>query len=205
MTSIDGLGMMRIRLRSDDGTATEEYPELLADLRGLLDSFARADPRSEEVRELRRSIEAMRRITDARAVAEEGRPFGSGGLGADDQRMHTAVPELQVESLTPAELRASVTFGDYFLGVNGATHGGIVAAAFDEALGRLAAGVSPCRTASLSVAFRAVTPIGRRLDIRATVGRIEGRKCFVHGKLLDGGVVCAEADALFIELRPGQA
>ena len=61
-----------------------------------------------------------------------------------------------------------------------------------------------CRTAYLTTQYRNVTPIGERLELRAHMESAQGRKRFITGQLWHA-IPCAEADALFIELKPGQA
>jgi acyl-coenzyme A thioesterase PaaI-like protein len=102
------------------------------------------------------------------------------------------------------QLHATVTFGQFYVGGNGAVHGGAIPLLFDDVLGRLALTGRPmCRTAHLGVDFRRVTPLGRPLRVEARFEREEGRKRFLYGALRDGDELCAEARALFIELRDG--
>jgi acyl-CoA thioesterase FadM len=54
------------------------------------------------------------------------------------------------------------------------------------------------RTASLTVDYRSLTPIGTELVVEGWVDRVDGRKIFVSGRLLDGDRVCAEAHGLFV-------
>jgi hypothetical protein len=49
-----------------------------------------------------------------------------------------------------------------------------------------------------------VTPTGRRLELDATLDRVQGRKRFVSGRLRDGTTAVADAEGLFVELLPGQ-
>lgn len=102
------------------------------------------------------------------------------------------------------ELSATVTFGQFYIGGNGAVHGGAIPLMFDDALGRLAITGRPiCRTAHLAVDFRRVTPVARPLRVEARFEREEGRKRFLSGALYDGDQLCADAHALFVELREG--
>jgi acyl-coenzyme A thioesterase PaaI-like protein len=97
------------------------------------------------------------------------------------------------------------TLGRRFLGGRDAAHGGAIPLLFDEVLGVVAnIGRSFTRTAYLNVNFRAITPIDEPLRFEATVDRGEGRKWFINGRLLWNDTVCADAEGLFIELRPGQ-
>jgi acyl-coenzyme A thioesterase PaaI-like protein len=103
------------------------------------------------------------------------------------------------------QVTGTVTLGRYYLGGNGAAHGGAVPLLFDEVMGRLAStGRKPARTAYLHVNFRAITPIDTELRLETHFDREEGRKRFLVGTLYHGDVLCADAEALFVELRPGQ-
>lgn len=121
-------------------------------------------------------------------------------------RGHPFLPAAVVDSWTDTEVRAHVTFTRYFLGGNGAATGGAHAVLFNEILGRLSAGGGRpmSRTAYIHVNYRRVTPVGRRLELEARIDRIEGRKRFASGRLLDGAVTVADAHGLFIQLLPGQ-
>jgi len=100
----------------------------------------------------------------------------------------------------------TVTFGDFHRGENGAAHGGAVSTFFDEVCGTLANAVAgrPARTAFLHVDYRSVTLVGVEHAFTATVSRVEGRKHWVTGTLHAGDRLVAEAQSLFVTLRPGQ-
>ena len=86
-------------------------------------------------------------------------------------------------------------------------HGGSIAALFDSVLGYTAAKLtrSPYqRTAFLHVNYRNIVPIEKELLLDAGIERIDGRKIFVDGRITDGETVLADAEALFVRLRPGQ-
>jgi hypothetical protein len=72
-------------------------------------------------------------------------------------------------------------------------------------MGRLAnTGRPPSRTAFLHVNYRTITPIETRLSIEAHFESEEGRKRILRGVIRDGDTVCADAEGLFVALRPGQ-
>jgi acyl-coenzyme A thioesterase PaaI-like protein len=103
-------------------------------------------------------------------------------------------------------LHGRVRFSAFYLGGNGAVHGGALPSLFDEILGRVANHGRPiCRTAYLKVDYRSVTPIDRDLRIQAHIERIEGRKRYAYAAMFDGEVLTCEAHGLFIELREGAA
>jgi hypothetical protein len=121
-------------------------------------------------------------------------------------RGHPFLPPHVVDEWTDTHVRAHITFARFHLGGNGAAMGGAHAVLFNEILGRLSAGGGRplSRTAYLHVNYRSVTPIGRRLELDATLDRVDGRKRFVSGRLLDGTVTVADAEGLFVELLAGQ-
>lgn len=98
-------------------------------------------------------------------------------------------------------------FRRYHLGRNGAVHGGVLGLLFDSLLGFTAAKLTKSmyqRTAHLGIDYRQIVPIGKELQVDAGIDRIDGRKIFVSGRVLDDGVVLTEGDALFVRLKPGQ-
>ncbi len=180
------------------------YAELIDELQGFLHAFAAADLSAGDMREMRDRLAVMRAEAEQRAVPEVERRFGRG------RRRHTGVhammPEVETLRLDDEQFLGRTRIGDFFLGVNSAAHGGVVALIFDEILGRLSAGLHrpPSRTAYLHTDFRAITPTNELLTVKARVERIDGRKRFLLGEIWHGEVLCAEAQALFVELRPGQ-
>jgi hypothetical protein len=119
-------------------------------------------------------------------------------------RGQALVPVVHFDDATRATGR--VTFGRYYLGENGAVHGGVIALLFDELMGRLAtaSGGIPSRTAYLHVNYRRITPAGRELRVKCQVERREGRKFYIVGVLLHGDTICADFEGLFLALLPGQ-
>lgn len=98
-------------------------------------------------------------------------------------------------------------FPRFYLGRNGAAHGGAIGLLFDSVLGYAAAvltGERTQRTAFLHIDYRAIVPIGHTLAVRAELTGVEGRKITVAAKVYDGDVLLTEAHALFLKLRPGQ-
>lgn len=113
---------------------------------------------------------------------------------------------LDVE-IVDGRIVGTTIFRRFHLGRNGAVHGGSVAHLFDSLLGFTAFKLSESkkqRTAFLHVNYRKIVPIGRELQVESGIDRIEGRKIFVAGRVCDGVDVLAEAEALFVMLKPGQ-
>lgn len=106
---------------------------------------------------------------------------------------------------------ATVELGAAFEGAPGRSHGGIVAAIFDDVLGYLLTFVNtPGFTGELTVRYHAATPIGQRLQFRARSEGRDGRKlhCSAEARVVaDGpapGEVVASAEATFIAVDPAR-
>ncbi|MEX2626721.1 MAG: PaaI family thioesterase, partial [Ilumatobacteraceae bacterium] len=102
------------------------------------------------------------------------------------------------------EAVAEVSLGAAFEGAPGRSHGGIVAAIFDDVLGYLLTlRQEPGFTGELTVRYLAPTPIGQPLRFRARVEQREGRKLQTTAEARvigpDGeGEVVASARATFV-------
>lgn len=92
---------------------------------------------------------------------------------------------------------------DHHQGAPGLAHGGLLACAFDEALGSLnwLLGATAV-TARLECDFRRPVPTGSELVITAHVTGVVGRKVYMaaEGALGDGGPIAVTATALFIQV-----
>ncbi len=96
-----------------------------------------------------------------------------------------------------------VTLGPAFEGAPGRAHGGVVAALFDETMGLvLSIASTPAFTGRLAVTYRAPTPLGEPLEVRARLAGRTGRKMTITAALTGAGRVLAEAEGLFITVDP---
>ncbi|CAN7565665.1 PaaI family thioesterase [Phenylobacterium sp. LjRoot225] len=179
------------------------YGEMIDLLRGFLDKVSGARPDPATLADLTHDLKAWSERLQACAVEERDQLFAR--LLDQPGRGQTMSPALVVEKQEVGDFRGHVTFGRYFLGVNGAVHGGTLPLMFDEVLGRAAGQPGlRLRTAYLKTDFRALTPLDTRLEVRGWLDRQEGRKYFVRGELRHGDVVCADAEGLFVALKPDQ-
>lgn len=122
-------------------------------------------------------------------------------------RGHALLPPYFIEDEDETSIRARVTFTRFFLGGNGASHGGAQPLLFDDLLGRVANHHQPgvARTAFLKVNYRKITPIDVELRAEVSLDRIDGRKRWCSGRLIDpAGDVVADVEALFLQLLAGQ-
>ncbi|AZG45471.1 hotdog domain-containing protein [Gordonia insulae] len=180
------------------------YPDLLTQVRRLQDAVVGASAPNETIVAVARHLSEIASELEQYEVPEAQAPVGT---RTDlPGRGHPFLVPHVVDSWTDSRVEAHVTFTRFYLGGNGAAHGGALPLLFDEVLGRLSSGGGRkvARTAYLHVNYRHITPIGRRLELEATFDREEGRKRYISARLRDGDVVVADADGLFVELRPGQ-
>ncbi len=97
------------------------------------------------------------------------------------------------------EVIATVILGPAFEGAPGRAHGGIVAALFDETMGAVLPSLGTLAyTGSLTINYRAPTPIGTRLEFRARVVKRSGRKVTLEATADAGGQRFADASGVFI-------
>ncbi|MGB3602496.1 MAG: PaaI family thioesterase [Gordonia sp. (in: high G+C Gram-positive bacteria)] len=195
--------------RADFEVTTEiggpHYGEMIEQVRTLMDKVRYAAPSPELADEVIANLRGLNEKLDAVAVDEWTTPSGT---RIDlPSRGNITLPPYEIIDGGPDGVHAAVTFRRFHLGGNGVAHGGHVAVAFDD-LGGMAAALKlrgVARTAYLTVQYRSLTPLDKPLDLRVWVDRFEGRKYYVVGTIHDGDRLCAEVDALFIALKPGQA
>jgi hypothetical protein len=122
-------------------------------------------------------------------------------------RGHPLLPPYFVDGEDESSLSGRVTFTRFYLGGNGAAHGGSHPLLFDDILGRVMNHHQPgvARTAGLTVNYRRITPIDVELRFDATRDRVEGRKRWGSARLFDpAGLLVADCEALFLQLLAGQ-
>ncbi|MDM2347277.1 Uncharacterized protein, possibly involved in aromatic compounds catabolism [Mycobacteroides abscessus subsp. abscessus] len=182
-----------------------DYGRFIDALRTLQDRARAALPPDAVVTELADQLEAMNKLLAPYEVSEWDSP--SGRRTDLPLRGNILLVPMTIESFDNGVLTGTATFGRYHLGRNGAVHGGCLGLLFDTIFGTgslLLTDLRKLRTAYLNINYRKVTPIEKELRYDCTLARVEGRKVFMTGRLLDGDEVLAEADALFVKLNPGQ-
>jgi acyl-coenzyme A thioesterase PaaI-like protein len=121
------------------------------------------------------------------------------GVGEGGLRMRfTAGEDLTIDG--------TFTVEPHHQGAPGLAHGGVLATAFDEALGALQTFFrEPAVTASLQTRFRRPVPVGTVLHLHTRVDGRDGRKLWTSGDArLDGpeGPIAVQAEALFVFVPP---
>jgi len=112
------------------------------------------------------------------------------------------LPRPAGEGLT--EYEAWFAFDERHQAGPGLVHGGLVAAALDEACGLLATWYRfPAVTARIFVRYRRPVPINTELLVEARLTSERGRRLRVEGRISDGSDVLAEARAAFLHVPLG--
>jgi len=188
----------------DFGGKGDPWVRMTDELRTFLDNVATMAFDRPLVEELTEVLESWNRALPSSAAPEGTRAFGRSAQAHG--RGQTMTPRIVLERVDAGSATGTVRFGRYFLGRNGAVHGGAIPLMFDEILGRLSnsGGRAVGRTAYLTTNYRSITPVDTELDVRAWVVSEEGRKRTLRAELRHGDVLCADAEGLFVALRPGQ-
>jgi acyl-coenzyme A thioesterase PaaI-like protein len=119
--------------------------------------------------------------------------------GCGDNPHGIALPTPRAEGADPYE--ATFRFDERHQGGPGIVHGGLVAAALDEACGLLATWYRfPTVTARIFVRFRRPVPINVDLAVAARVTGERGRRIHVDGELRGDVENLAEARAAFLHV-----
>lgn len=99
------------------------------------------------------------------------------------------------------DIVATCTLRSAHEGAPGRSHGGVVAALFDDVFGFVLHQVAtPAFTGELTVRYQAGVPIGEPLECRVRMTGQDGRKLFMGGELTAGGQVLATSKATFITI-----
>lgn len=187
-----------------------ELRRLGAAARDLVQRIAATEADVDELADLADRMESLAdRLGDARIRSfHEG--FGEAANSGDPHGFFDHSPLLGVANpLAPPlvirqvddRIEGRVNFGPAYEGPPGCVHGGYIAAAFDELLGAAQSMSGDAgMTGRLTVHYRSPTPLLADLDLVGRFERREGRKIFTSGTIHVDGVLCAEAEALFISV-----
>ncbi|TFV56028.1 PaaI family thioesterase [Mycobacterium sp. PS03-16] len=182
-----------------------DYGRFVEAVRDLQDLARSADAPDDVITEAAGLLEKVSDLLDPYRADEWHSPSGR-RMDLPNRGNILQVP-MVLSRTEDGRIAGDATFRRFHLGRNGAAHGGAVALLFDSVLGYTAYKLTESRyqrTAFLHVNYRNIAPVEKPLRVEAGIDRIEGRKIFVEGRLLDGDTVLAEAEALFVRLKPGQ-
>jgi acyl-coenzyme A thioesterase PaaI-like protein len=182
-----------------------DYGRFVEAVRTLQDHARAADAPDEVITEAADLIEKVSALLAPYDADEWSSPAGR-RMDLPNRGSVLGIPA-QYHKTDDGRIAGDVHFRRFHLGRNGAVHGGCIAQLFDSLLGYTAFKLTRSlyqRTAFLHVDYRAIVPIETELQVDAGVDRVDGRKMFLTGRLLNGETVLAEANALFVKLNAGQ-
>ncbi|HET6393259.1 MAG TPA: PaaI family thioesterase [Blastococcus sp.] len=193
----------------------EAVGELGAALRDLVDAAVRTEVSLEE---LAAATEGARALAAALRAETRGlHDIATVDDTATGERWYSPVygpgnpvaPPLEASSTPDGRATGRVTLGKPHEGPPGLVHGGVVATLLDHVLARAvrAAGRGGL-TATLTVTYRRPVRLGVPLVATAEIGTTDGRRTTATARIVaedDPGSTLAEAEGLFVALRPERA
>lgn len=209
--------MAEVRLLGQEARAArrDAVGELGSALRELVDAAVRTEVAIEELVEAARAARelAARLRAETRGVHQIA--------GVDDpeigERWYSPVygpgnpvaPPMVATEHADGHASGRVTLSKAHEGPPGLVHGGVVATLLDHVLARAvrSAGRNGL-TATLTVTYRRPVRLGVPLVAIAETGAADGRRTTAHARLVaedDPATTLAEAEGLFVALRPEQA
>lgn len=182
-----------------------DYGRFIAGVRALQDHARAADAPDEVITE---AADLLHKVSELLAPFDTDEWQSPSGRRMDlPVRGNILTIPMNAHKTDDGRIEGWARFARFHLGRNGAVHGGCLGMLFDTVLGLTSSVISGGprqRTAFLHINYRQIVPIEMKLQIDAGVDRVEGRKIFVSGRLRDGDTVLADAEALFVLLKPGQ-
>jgi len=206
--------------QDDQALLGADHPEQVdAELQSLADELRRVLAAAVQVRPVagdlvpytataRALADALEALAAAPSEGAVARPYDPNRFNPVSGSASAVAPPLRMWPVTEGpdgpdgrRTQGTVRFGPAYQGPPGHAHGAMVAAMYDDLLGRsqLAAGF----TGSITIRYLAPTPLDRDLDVCAWVDRVDGRKRWVRGACHLDGRLLTEAEGLFIAPRGG--
>ncbi|WP_174189368.1 PaaI family thioesterase [Nocardia barduliensis] len=182
--------------------AEDEYAALVAALRAAQEAVTRSAPPPGAAADAADRLTAVAEALRAFEVDEDhqiaGKRWELAGRG------HALAPPLRLDEISATSASGRITVGRFHSG-RYAMNGGVTPLVFDEILARLANRGRPwARTAYLRVDYRAPAPLHTELVVTARLAALNGRKRLLRGSMYHGERLLAEAEGLWVELRPDQ-
>jgi acyl-coenzyme A thioesterase PaaI-like protein len=198
-------------------TASDPRRRLAEALRPLITMTVAAELDDRSITEAAEAVESVARTLATRAGPHRTRNQPDRARAAQDffptspiiGLANPIAPPVRVDVVEgpegQREIRGTANFSFAYEGPPTCVHGGVIAELLDEALGaaNIVAGVG-AMTGTLTVRYHKPTPLNADLRIEARTVRQEGRKVFAWGGIYHDDQLTAEADGIFIAVRPRQ-
>lgn len=181
-------------------SAPEPHDRLGAALRALADVAVRTGADAEEIAVAAARVEAVAVQLAAQPPNSRVHDSPYHPMSIVGGTAHPWAPQLHTEP-DGNGVAGTVTLGPSHEGGPGLAHGGVLSLIFDHAMGQavFVSGQS-AMTVSLEVRYRAPTPLGVPLTVRARVDRVQGRRVYVTAEVSADAQVTAQATGLFLTL-----
>lgn len=184
---------------------------LIREARALLDRIVRLPPGSATATFATELSQLNLRIDLEPSLADEPWTYTTSVIGRDamvaagreqlSTTWATFNPLAPAVSLTVGETDATgtVILSPAFYGPPGRAHGGTVATLLDHTMGSMLNLLDRASfTVRLTVDYLEAAALNKPLTLQASIERIEGRRTFTSGALLDGDRLLAHATGLFL-------
>jgi acyl-coenzyme A thioesterase PaaI-like protein len=190
--------------------AWAEKRRVAAAMRKVIDRLVSTDAPAGELRRAADELERFARTLDDLPTRSWLEGYAESATAGDATAMFDMSPLIGLSNpisppidfdIRDGRVYGRARFGNAYEGPPGHLHGGMVAAAFDEVLGFVQCVTQqPGMTGTLTIRYRAPTPLHRELRFEAWVDAIDGRKTIAKGTLHCGDTLCAEAEGIFISM-----
>jgi acyl-coenzyme A thioesterase PaaI-like protein len=198
----------------DDGVDGEAIEALSAAARRAIEEVRTTRAPREVIEQARRRLEEAASILAPHAhqggfaQADLGGGVGLYGRSRDPMEIFPYSPLIgrrnpvapQIELFVDGEVvRGRAVYRPVHCGPPNHVHGGIVAATMDELLGvvNVMNGLG-AMTGTLTIRYRAPTPLFEEIRLEGRPGGVEGRKVYAAGSMWHGDTLLAEAEGVFI-------
>jgi acyl-coenzyme A thioesterase PaaI-like protein len=185
---------------SEHAPAADPADRLGAALRALADVVVRTGADEDQLAELAARIEAITAHLAEQPQLSRVHDTPYHPMSLVGGTAHPHAPQLHTVPVDDG-VAGTVVLGASHEGGPGLAHGGVLSLLFDHAMGQalFTAGYS-AMTVSLEVRYRAPTPLGVPVAVRARFERAEGRKLYVSAEAAVAGRVTAQAGGIFLQL-----
>jgi len=195
------------------------WARLVHTLREMLSQVVQLEASAPQLEALGQQAERLRDALAERAVGRSLPAFHFlDGVLEQPERLHQMMPFNpmcgELNPIAPklrfsrddSRLIAEISFPAVYEGPVQCVHGGVLSLFYDQLLSNVAImnGLS-APTASLTVNYRAPTPLHTSLQFSAGIDRVEGRKVYLRGSCRHEGKLLTDAEGLFIRVLPERA
>ncbi|MFF5259331.1 PaaI family thioesterase [Actinomadura viridis] len=208
-----GAAMRRVYVTQErhhlEDSQVEALAGLAARVRELAEAVVHTDIGEEELAAVTAEIAVLTgRLSAARRERPPVAALGDGGIVRQlaspvSGVLNPIAPPVEMEIGPDGTVRAAFTLNALYEGPPTFVHGGVSAMVLDQMLGVAAsANGTPGMTATFDLRYRRPTPYGVQLTAEARVTRVEGRKTWAGGRILDPeGRTTVESTAMFVMPR----